>query len=52
MPVAGRLALTLRFSASGDSQKSPSFVCRIGTTTVSNSIKETCIVLKGTLMQI
>ena len=40
--AAERLTLTLRFLASGDSQKSLSFAFRIGTTTVSNIIKETC----------
>ena len=40
--AAERLTLTLRFLASGDSQKSLSFTFRIGTTTVSNIIKETC----------
>ena len=34
------LAHTLRFLASGDSQKSLSFAFRIGTTTVRNIIKE------------
>ena len=43
------MALTFRFLASGDSQKSLSFAFRIGTTTVSNIIKETCIVLKEVL---
>ena len=49
MPAAERLALTLRFLASGDSQKSISFVFSIVTTTVSNIIKETCFVLKEIL---
>ena len=46
IPTAEHLELTLRFLASSDSQKSLSFACRIGTTTVSNIIKETCILLK------
>ena len=49
IPAAERLALTLRFLASGDSQKSLSFVFRIGTTTVSNIISETCIAIKKEL---
>ena len=49
MPAAERLALTLRFLAYGDSQKSISFVFSIVTTTVSNIIKETCFVLKEIL---
>ena len=42
---AERLSLTLRFLASGSSQTSMSFSYRIGTTTVSNIIRETCCVL-------
>ena len=49
IPAAERLALTLRFLASGDSQKSLSFAFRIGTTTVSNIISETCIAIKESL---
>ena len=49
MPAAERLAFTLRFLASVDSQKSLSFAFRIGTTTVSNIINETCIALKEVL---
>ena len=37
-----RLALTLRFLASGESQQSLSYSFRIGRTTVSNIITETC----------
>ena len=47
--AAERVALTLRYLASGDSPKSLSFAFRIGTTTVSNIIKKTCIVLKDVL---
>ena len=49
IPAAERLALTLRYLASGDSQKSLSFAFRIGTTTVSNTVSETCIAIKETL---
>ena len=49
IPSAESLTLILRFLASGDSQKSPSFTFRIGTTTVSKFIKETCLVLKEVL---
>ena len=49
IPTAERLALTLRFLASGDSQKSLSFAFRIGTTTVSNINSETCIAIKEEL---
>ena len=49
IPAAERLALTLRFLASGDSQKSLSFAFRIEITTLSNIIKETCIVLNEVL---
>ena len=42
IPPAERLALTLRYLASGDSQQSMSFSYRIGRTTVSNIIHETC----------
>ena len=49
IPTAEGLALTLCFLASGDSQKSLSFAFRIGTTTVSNIISETCIAIKEEL---
>ena len=49
IPAAERLMLTLRFLASGDGQKSLSFAFRIGTTTVSNIISETCIAIKEKL---
>ena len=49
IPAGERLALTLRFLASGDSQKSISFGYRIGTSTVSNIIKETCTALHEVL---
>ena len=47
IPAAKCLALTLLFLAPGDSRLS--FAFRICTTTVSNIIKETCIVLKEVL---
>ena len=37
-----RLAVTLRYLATGDSQQSQSFDFRIGKSTVSNIIRETC----------
>ena len=40
--AAERLALTLRYLASGNSQQSMSFAYRIGRTTVCNIIQETC----------
>ena len=40
--AAERLALTLRFLASGNSQQSMSFSYRVGRQTVSSIIKETC----------
>jgi hypothetical protein len=39
---AERLALTIRYLASGNSQQSMSFAYRMGRTTVSNIIQETC----------
>ena len=39
IPAAERLAFTLRFLTSSDSEKSLSFAFRIGTKTVSNIIK-------------
>jgi hypothetical protein len=40
-----RLSLTIRFLASGSSQTSMSFAYRIGRTTVSNIVRETCCAL-------
>ena len=37
-----RLAVALRYLATGDSQQSQSFDFRIGKSTVSNIIRETC----------
>ena len=42
IPAAERLALTIQYLASGDSQQSISFSYRMGKTTVSNIIQETC----------
>ena len=45
IPGDKRLALTLRFLASGDSQQSLSFSYRIGKATVSKIVSETCEVI-------
>ena len=45
-PAAECLAFTLQFLASDDGQKSLSFAFCIGNGTVTNIIKEACIVLK------
>ena len=54
IPPAERLAITLRFLATGDSQQSLSFSFRVGKATVSKIIIETCDaiykVLKDTYM--
>ena len=42
IPASERLALTLRYLATGDSQQSESVYFRIGRATVSNIIRETC----------
>ena len=44
-----RLAITLRFLASGESQQSLSLAYRMGKATVSNVITETCDALYTTL---
>ena len=49
IPVAECLALTLQLLASGDSRKFLSFAFRIGTTAISDIIRETFIVLKEVL---
>ena len=49
IPVAELSALTPRFLAFSNRQKFPSFAFCIETRTVSNIIKETCIVLKEIL---
>ena len=45
IPADERLALTLCFLASGDSQQSLSFSYRIGKATVSKIVSETCEVI-------
>lgn len=45
IPPAERLALTLRFLATGDAQQSLGFSFQIGTSTVSKIVKETCDVI-------
>ena len=45
IPASERLALTLRYLATGDSQQSQSFYFRIGRATVSKIIRETCNML-------
>ena len=45
IPPGERLALTIRYLASGDSQVSLSFAFRVGTTTASDIISETCKVI-------
>ena len=42
IPAAERLLLTLRYLAAGESQQSLSFSFRIGRSTVSNIVRETC----------
>ena len=42
MTPAERLALTIRYLASGDSQQSMAFNCHLGQTTVCNIVNETC----------
>ena len=39
---AERLMVTLRYLATGDSQQSLSFLFRIGRSTISNLLRETC----------
>ncbi|CAB4042367.1 Hypothetical predicted protein, partial [Paramuricea clavata] len=48
---AERLPLTIRFLASGSSQTSMSFTYRVGRTTVSNIIRETCCALWEALLR-
>lgn len=45
IPVQERLAVTLRFLATGDSFKSLSFLFKISSQTVSKCVHETCIAL-------
>ena len=46
-----RLALTIRYLASGDSPRSLSFSYRIGLTTVHRIISETCLALWKALLE-
>ncbi|KAJ8915345.1 hypothetical protein NQ315_008232 [Exocentrus adspersus] len=46
-----RLALTLRYLASGDSMMSMSYSYRVGKSTVSNLVKETCKIIWNCLWQ-
>lgn len=50
--AAERLFLTIRLLASGDSQQSLSFAFRIGRSTVSGIIRETCEAIYDTLSPI
>ena len=47
--AAERLSLTLRFLATGESQQSLSFAYRIGKSTVSQIVSETCDVIYNVL---
>ena len=49
IPAESRLALTLRFLASGESQQSLSYSFRIGRTTVSKIVSETCVAISDSL---
>ena len=42
VPASTRLAVTLRYLASGESQQSLSWSFRLGRTTVSKIVRETC----------
>ncbi|KAI9556056.1 hypothetical protein GHT06_018623 [Daphnia sinensis] len=52
IPVEQRLALTLRFLASGDCMRSLSYAFRIGHSTVSEIVRETCEKIFETLSPI
>ena len=45
IPTRERLAITLRFLATGDAQQSLSYSFRVGKATISNIITETCIAI-------
>ena len=49
--AAERLALTIRYLASGNSQQSMSFAYRLGRTTVSNIIQDTCLAIWDALSE-
>lgn len=50
--AAERLCLTIRYLATGDSQQSLSFAFRIGRSTVSGIIRETCVAIYSALAPI
>lgn len=45
IPVQERLAVTLRFLATGDSFKSLSYLFKVSTHTVARCVHETCVAL-------
>ena len=45
IPASARLAITLRYLASGETQQSLSYNYRVGRSTVSNIVSETCIAI-------
>ena len=45
IPAAARLAITLRYLASGETQQSLSYNYCVGRSTVSNIVSETCIAI-------
>ena len=49
IPPAERLAITLRFLASGESQQSLAFLFRVGRATISRIIRETCDAISASL---
>ena len=50
IPAGERLAITLRFLASGDSQISLSFMFRVGRKSVSRIVSETCKAIADVLL--
>ena len=48
---AERLVITLRYLATGDSQQSLSFLFRIGKSTISILLRETCEAIYGLLLK-
>ena len=51
LTAAERLAITLRFLATGDAQQSTSFSFRVGKATVSNSISEASNAIYDSLLE-
>ena len=49
IPASARLAITLRYLASGETQQSLSYNYRVGRSTVSNIVSETCIAIYESL---